>query len=55
LWLRKVLRAAAGFGYDFTLTTPLMNNPALPAGSEDVPFILEPAATEVERVLLLFG
>ena len=54
LGLRNVLRASAGFGYDFNLTIPLMINTAMPAGS-DVPFLVEPAAEEVERILLLFG
>lgn len=52
--LRNVLRAIGGFGYDFNPTTPLMNNTAMPAGS-DVPFLVEPVAEEVDRVLLLFG
>ncbi|MGA2747199.1 MAG: hypothetical protein ABSG59_00375 [Verrucomicrobiota bacterium] len=36
------------------MTTPVMNNTAMPAGA-DAPSILEPAPAEVERVLHLFG
>ncbi|MGO8698405.1 MAG: hypothetical protein ACLQVY_11880 [Limisphaerales bacterium] len=56
IWARRnLLRAAADFGYSFSLNdTPVMNNTAMHAGPE-APSIREPAPAEVERVLHLFG